>query len=460
MVERAALQYLKTWYASEGRKPLVIRGARQVGKTWLVRQFVQAIGKQRVELNFEKHPEFASLFTSNEPSAILKNIGSALNVDMDVDKSVLFLDEIQAAPSLLSKLRWFAEECPELPVLAAGSLLEFVLSDYTFSMPVGRINYCHLEPLSFEEFLLAHNKKLWDFVRAFKLSDKMPEAIHKQLMALVKTYLLVGGLPAAVSSWLTHGSLQKVNHLHHDLLATYGDDFAKYSRNVDVDRCREALAAIPRFLGEKFMYSRVNQQVQSRLIKKALDVVEKARICHSVSSCSANGLPLGAEVNDRFFKMIFLDVGLGSALLGLKLHELQSCEDINLINKGGVSEQMVGQLLRTIDPFYVEPKLYYWVRCQKGQSAELDYVIQHNHRVVPIEVKSGATGSLKSLHFFMGTKKSPLAVRINSDFPSHGTVNTKLSSGEPVQYRLLSLPFYLVGQLHRLLDEVGELNHG
>lgn len=453
-MERAALHDLKAWHGSEVRKPLVIRGARQVGKTWLVRHFAQVMGKQLIELNFEKKPEFASLFVSNEPHVILKNIESALNVQIDVANSILFLDEIQAAPTLLGKLRWFAEECPQLPVITAGSLLEFVLAEHAFSMPVGRINYCHLEPLSFEEFLLAHNKKpLWDFLRTFKIADDIPEAIHKQLMDLLKTYTLVGGLPAAVASWVAHESLQKVNHIHYDLVSTYRDDFVKYSGKVDVERCDEVFAAIPKFLGEKFVYSRVNQNVQSSIIKKALGLIEKAKLCHSVLSCSANGVPLGAEVNNRFFKMVFLDVGLVSALLGLKLHEIQSYQDINLINQGGVSEQLVGQLLRTIEPFYIEPKLYYWVRTQKGQASELDYVIQHNHRVIPIEVKSGRTGTLKSLHFFMGTKQNDLGVRINSDSPSYVTVNTKLSSGDPVQYQLLSLPFYLVGQLHRLLDD-------
>ena len=353
-------------------------------------------------------------------------------------------------PQLFSKLRWFAEDLPQLPVVAAGSLLEFVLADHLFSMPVGRISYMHLEPLSFEEFLLANNKRsLFDYLLAYDLSIEIPIAIHEQLMTLFKEYLLVGGLPAAVINWVTERSLHSVNRVQHDLLATYRDDFSKFRGRIAIERLDEVTMAIPKMLGEKFVFSRVNAGAHPNTIKTVLDLLDKARICHPVWSCSANGVPLAAEMNKKYFKEIFLDTGLCSVALGLSLHQMQAVSEITLINNGGIAEQVVGQLLRTINPPYVEPALYYWLRHEKGSNAEIDYIIQHGDQVIPIEVKAGSAGSLKSLHLFMGMKKFSLAVRINSALPSEMDVKIKDQLGNDVSYLLLSLPFYLIGQMYR-----------
>lgn len=390
-MKRKYLKDLQIWIESSQCKPLVIRGARQVGKTWLVRQFAELQGLQLIELNFEKKPEFSSFFESNDPKQILLNLEAALHAKFDPARCLLFLDEIQTVPELLAKLRWFAEDMPELAVIAAGSLLEFVLEKHTFSMPVGRINYMHIEPLSFEEFLLASNKEsLLDFLRAFEWGTKIPLAIHQQLMALFKEYIIVGGMPAAVDSWIKERSLAEVNQIQHDLVATYRDDFGKYNGRIDEKRLDEVLAAVPKLLGKKFVYNEVNARAQSRTVKQALDLLCKAKVCHQVTSCHANGLPLGAEVDEKFIKAIFLDVGLCGAALGLTLNQVTSIEEIALINKGAIAEQVAGQLLRTLGPAYIEPKLYYWLRHEKGSSAEVDYIIQHEMDVIPVEVKAEA----------------------------------------------------------------------
>lgn len=452
-MERALFVYLKKWLVADDRKPLVLRGARQVGKTWLIRHLAKISGKQLIELNLEKQPSHASLFSSNNPQQILMNLSAVLNQEIESEKSLLFLDEIQAAPQLLAKLRWFAEDLPQLSVVAAGSLLEFVLAEHSFSMPVGRIGYMHLEPLSFEEFLLASDKKiLCDYLISFEWDTQIPFAIHEQLMNLFKEYLIVGGLPAVVSSWITDRSLSKINQIQNDLLATYRDDFTKYKGRIAIERLDEVMMAIPKMLGQKFIYSRVNSSIQADAIKKVLDLFGKARIAQRVWGSSANGVPLAAEIKEKYFKEIFLDTGLCCVALGLSLNHLNAVNDIALINHGGLSEQVVGQGLRTIEPPYVEPALYYWLREEKGSNAEIDYVIQHGHQVIPIEVKAGSTGGLKSLHLFMGLKKLSIAVRINSDLPSKIPVKVKNHISNKVEYLLLSIPFYLLGQIHRLLD--------
>lgn len=452
-MKRTLLHSLKNWLKSDERKPLVIRGARQVGKTWLVRHLASSCGKQLIELNFEKKPSYQDLFNDNDPKNILLNLSTVYNQHIDPERCLLFLDEIQAAPQLLSKLRWFAEDLPQLPIIAAGSLLEFVLADYSFSMPVGRINYMHLEPLSFEEFLLANDKPLlYEYLKNYSFSIDIPAAIHEQLTTLFKEYLLIGGMPAVVASWVNERILNTVHQIQHDLLATYRDDFAKYRGRITIQRFDEVVMSVPKMLGQKFTYSRVNTAIQAGAIRQILDLLGKARVCHPVWSCSANGIPLAAEIKEKYFKEIFLDTGLSCAALGLNLNQIKSANEITLINNGGVAEQVVGQLLRTINPAYIEPALYYWQREEKSSQAEIDYVIQHNGQVLPIEVKAGRSGSLKSLHLFMELKQLPLAMRINSDLPSKTEVCVKNHAGKLVTYTLVSIPFYLIGQIHRLLD--------
>lgn len=451
-MKRRALAYLKQWVESPDRKPLIIRGARQVGKTWLARYFVKNIGKQLIEINFEKQPHLKSLFSSNDPKQIVKNIEAAIKQTITAEECVLFLDEIQVVPEILAKCRWFYEDMPELPVIIAGSLLEFILQDHEFSMPVGRISYLHLEPLSFEEFLLANDEMhLYQFINDFQWENGIPELLHQQLMKLFKEYIIVGGMPAAVSSWIKQKSLEQVNHIHYELFATYRDDFSKYSKKIENTILEESVLAVSKMVGQKFVYSRISQQRSFVHLKEAIDLLEKARLCHKVNATAANGIPLGAEMNNKYFKCILLDVGLVSAQLGINLNQIESIEEIDLINQGGISEQVVGQLLRCLFSFYIEPKLYCWSREKKGAEAEIDYVIQHQQSIIPVEVKSGSAGSLKSLHIYMAEKEFDQAIRINANFPRIENIDSLTPSKKTAKYQLLSLPFYLLEQLHRLI---------
>ncbi len=453
-MKRTALAYLKEWLELSDRKPLVIRGARQVGKTWLVRAFASDVGKKLIELNLEKHPKLAAAFASNEPEVILKRLRFDLETSIDPNSCILFIDEIQAVPELFAKLRWFAEDMPELPVIAAGSLLEFVLSDHEFSMPVGRISYMYLEPLTFEEFLLAQKKgELVEQIKEFTWKDEITPITHDKLMGYVKEYTIVGGMPAAVHSWSKHQSTSDISRIHNDILHTYRDDFGKYGSKIAPQRLEEVMNYVPRALGKKFVYSSVNPEMRIPIIKEALGLLCKAKVCHKITASSANGVPLGAELLSQYMKVFLLDVGLASSDLGLTLSELASIQELDLINKGGIAEQLAGQLLRTIGPFYQEPILYYWLNPEKDSSAEIDFVFQHGSKVIPVEVKTGAIGKLKSLHLFMGLKGLLRAVKINSKPPCYSKVKLKDTQGTPVEYDLISIPFYLIGELHRLLGK-------
>jgi len=449
-MSRNALIYLQNWLDSANRKPVVVRGARQVGKTYTVRELAKITGRQLIEINFEKHINIASLFSSNDPKKIVANLEARFSISIDTNQAILFLDEIQSEPDMLAKLRWFAEDMPQLAVVAAGSLLDFLLDEHQFSMPVGRITYMYMNPLSFDEFLvMTDHHPLMDYLKQYSFGDEFPESIHDQLMDLFREYVLIGGMPAAVYAWKQERSLMAAQQIHLDLLSSYRDDFSKYAGKMSVSRLDDILLAVPRLLGRKFVYSHVNKDVKSSALKQSLDLLVKARVCQKVQASAANGVPLLSEVNPKNTKVVFLDVGLLASQLGLALHELRLQEDINLVNNGAISEQVVGQLLQTIEPFYVEPSLCYWTRDQRNSNAELDYVIQHGNQVVPVEVKSGKSGTLKSLHLFMAEKKLPLAVRVNSDLPSQVRVTNGSSA-----YILGSLPFYMMGQLHRLLKEL------
>jgi len=450
---RNIINELQSWLMSDDRKPLILRGARQVGKTWVVRELAKMSGKQLIELNFERNPEYMQFFSTNDVSQIVNEVEVGLSVAITESNSLLFLDEIQDAPELLAKLRWFAEELPQLPVIVAGSLLEFVIQDFQYSMPVGRIHYMYLEPLSFEEFLLAKGEvKAIEYLASFVLSKKPSQTLHQQFMKWAREYFLIGGLPAAVNSWIAHGSFNLVTQVHYDLLTTYRDDFSKYSKTLDSKLINETLSAIPKMLGGKIVYKNVNTEARAATIRKVLDLLSYARIIHTIKSTDGNGLPLGAEVNEKFFKAILLDIGIVSAMLGLNLTHIPSANELALVNRGGLAEQFVGQQLRCLSPSYIPSELFYWLRASSSANAEIDYLIQHRGSVLPVEVKAGKTGTLKSLHAFMKNKQLNLAVRFNSDLPSKVTVDTKLTTGEPVNYELLSLPFYLIGQLPRLLN--------
>ncbi|MCE3237311.1 MAG: hypothetical protein K0R24_292 [Gammaproteobacteria bacterium] len=453
-MKRYLIDKLKDWINSPSRKPAVLRGARQVGKTWIVRELAKQTGKRLIELNFEKQRSLAIHFESNGPSMILLNLESALNQPIHPADSILFLDEIQAAPDLLAKLPWFYEDMPELAVMTAGSLLGFVLENHTFSMPVGRIQYFFIEPLGFEEFLLAKNEThLLSAIEKVSVEKPLNASLHEKANQLFKEFVIVGGMPEAVSTWVKTHSLEAIAEVHNNLMNTYQDDFMKYAGRLSITHLEKVLHAIPRLLTKKFVYSHVDSTARHESIKQGLTLLLKARLCHNVQSANANGIPLGAEVNSKIFKIILIDVGLVSTMLGLKLHQFSNMADILFINKGALAEQVVGQLLRLLSPYYIEPTLHYWNRELASSSAEIDYLIQDNQRLVPIEVKAGAEGKLRSLHQFMSEKPWKLAIRFYAGTIQRDHIKSKTTTGELNDYALISLPFYLVGQLNRLLKQ-------
>ena len=451
---RAAICDLKKWQTKPKRKPLVVRGARQVGKTYLIRQFGHECFHNTVELNFERQPELAQLFASKDPNQILSLIELQYNAAINPGETLLFLDEIQATPQVFEALRYFFEERPDIHVIAAGSLLEFALTEPSFAVPVGRIEYLYLGPMTFEEFLLAQGKeRLVSFIRSFEFPATIPDPLHRQLMDAVREYLVVGGMPASVFAYTGSASLADTESEKQSILETFVEDFGKYARRADPDRLRKVFTRLPLLIGQRLKYAHIDRDDQARNLAHALSVLCKALVAWRVHHSACNGVPLRAEIKETVFKPLFLDVGLMSSACGLNLLDFTSATDVLQVNQGSVCEQFVGQHLLYGQPSFVRPELFFWMREKPSSNAEVDYAISMGTKIIPVEVKAGKTGTLKSLQVFLKAKTQNIGVRVNSGPPTWHTASYALPKMADQSFELVSIPFYLVGQLRRLLGE-------
>jgi len=432
----------------------VIRGARQVGKTFLVRQCARSAFDDLIEVDFENERDVAGYFEKAEISATVKLLEAHYGRSIRPGATLLFLDEIQAAPGVLARLRYFHEQLPSLHVVATGSLLEFVLEEHDFSMPVGRIEYMHLGPMKFTEFLnAAGDRGLASLMKDYILDEELPPGIHRRLVDRLKEFIVVGGMPESMCRYVDTGDHLASDRARQSILQTFTDDFAKYGEKVNRRHLLAAFQSLPRLIGQKLKYVNISREIRAADLDRALHMLELARLCYRVRHTAARGLPLGADVNPRVFKPISLDTGLVLSTLGLDAADLETA-DLMLTNAGAVCEQFVGQHLFYRQSMYTQPELHYWVREQPSSSAEVDYVISVGSHIVPIEVKAGKTGTLRSLHQFMINHESPLAVRFNLDLPSLTEAEGMLPTGEKYSYPLLSLPLYLVEQTQSLAASV------
>jgi predicted AAA+ superfamily ATPase len=307
--------------------------------------------------------------------------------------------------------------------------------------------------MSFLEFTLASgNDRLYRLLTEMQLDNPLPVPLHEKCLDLYFTYIRIGGMPEVVLEWCSTRDLSACVKVQQDLLATIRDDFNKYQGRFNTDLLNDVLTAVPKQLGNKFILTRVNELSRSAEIKKVLDVLEKARVCCKIRHTSANGLPLSAESNDKFFKVLLLDTAFVSVQLGLSRLSLSDAKEFILQNRGPMAEQYVGQQIRAFQSLAEDPALYYWQRIG-GRQGEIDYIIQHNTSIVPIEIKAGSAGSMKSLHQFMFDKKLGLAVRVDLNHPSVSRIAVKTTLGDTVEYLLLSIPFYLVERLQEFIDQ-------
>lgn len=443
---------LETWLHKRNRKPLVIRGARQVGKSTLVRQFAAKQGLRLFEVNVERHPHLSGVAETLDPQKILSEIEFVCSQGaINAADSIVFIDEIQAMPKLLQCLRYFYEEMPRLAVLAAGSLLEFALQDHSFPMPVGRIEYFHMGPVSWEEFLEAKNERqLLALLQGFELSQDFPVSAHERLLGLLREYFLVGGMPEAVQLHADGEPMEGIIDVQNSILQTYRDDFSKYATGRDLLRLQRILDYLGEGLGAKVKYVNIDRESQSRELKSALDLIVKAGVVLKVMHTHGDGIPLKARLNPKVFKLYSLDLGLYNRICGLNHIGFQQMRRAAFVNEGMLAEQFVVQQLFFRESPKLRPDLHYWLREGSSSNAEVDCLLQIDSGIVPVEVKSGKSGSLKSLLQFSAEKKTDFVCRFDLN-PPFLQACEHIINGSEVRFKLLSLPLYFCNQIDRLV---------
>ena len=412
-IQRKIDDVLLTWQRSSSRKPLLIRGARQVGKSTAVRNLSKQFD-YFIEINFDEQPEYQNLFANtSDIGDLIEQLAIITQTEIIEGRTLVFLDEIQASLPAISKLRYFYEKKPNLHVIAAGSLLEFALSELP-SFGVGRVRSLFMYPFSFIEFLGALNEKpLASMIQQSNSERPINPIFHEKLKSYFKKFLIIGGMPQAVQTYVAKGDLLEVQRILDDLIIAIQADFVKYKRQIPPTNIKSVFESIVKQVGTKFKYSNELTSLTNPMIKQVIDLLEMAGLVYRVTHSSSNGIPLGAEANPKKIKLLIFDTGIYQRILGLDVASLLLKDDIEVINKGNIAELFVGLELLKSNDAYEKTALYYWHREAKNSQAEVDYVIQNQDFILPVEVKAGTKGAMQSMHLFMDEKKSRYGLRLS-----------------------------------------------
>ncbi len=398
-MKRIIDHFLVEWKTRVNRKPLLLRGARQVGKTHAARA-LGATFPVFVEFNLEDDDAARRIVEKDlDPHRMLLQLSELVQVKITPGSTLLFFDEIQAVPNAITALRYFYEKIPDLHVIAAGSLLDFAIEQV--GIPVGRVSSLYMYPLSFLEFLVAVGNVGWaKTIIERQPGEAMSDPLHEKLVSLVGEYVAIGGMPEAVNEWIREKASRAAKIVHADLLFNYRQDFGKYAKRHQIKYLYRLFQKAVEQIGKKFIFSRVGEY-QKRELEPALELLEKAGIVYPVTQSAGQGIPIGAQADMDDFKIVLLDVGLSQALLRLDIAPWFIDPIATFINKGEIVEAFVGQeILAYSDPIAKE-ELFYWRRNSRGSCAEVDYLVQIKENVVPIEVKAGTSARIRSMHMFL-----------------------------------------------------------
>jgi predicted AAA+ superfamily ATPase len=410
------------------RKPLLLRGARQVGKSSALRQLGKQF-KHFVEINFDENKDVRSFFESSlSPQEICQQLALYYHTPIIPGETLLFFDEIQSCQPALAKLRYFYEKYAELHVVAAGSLLEFALGEIP-SFGVGRIRSLFMYPFGFDEFLTALNEEtLCEAIKTASPEKPLADPIHQQLLGRLKIFLICGGMPEVVSQYVRKRDLLNGELVLNDLLTVLKTDFAKYKKRIPLLLLNEVFESVMRQTEGKFVYERAAPGTPSVAVKQALELLIMAGLVHPVTHTAANGLPLGAEKNFKYRRMIPCDTGIFLHTLGLR-SEILPAADFSAVNRGSLAEIFTGLELLKASSCYMPHELFCWQRSANSGSsqgnAQVDFLVQKGSRIVPIEVKSGTQGSMQSLRLFMKEKHIEKGVRTSlENFGRYDDIDT------------------------------------
>ncbi|MBS1988667.1 ATP-binding protein [Candidatus Dependentiae bacterium] len=426
--------YLNSWKSDPYRMPLLLRGARQVGKTFSVRKLGESFPKF-VEINLEETPEARIIFEKNlDPDRMIAELSVITQKNIIPGSTLLFIDEIQVVPRAITALRYFYEKMPELHVVAAGSLLDFAIEQV--GIPVGRVQSLYMFPLSFVEFLAAlnHTVLLKEIIH-HNPEQEMSTVVHDKALALVGDYLALGGMPQVVARWQASKEPLNCAKVHATILDSYRQDFEKYAKRLQIKYVESVFKHIPVQLGRKFKYTTVEGDYRKRELAPALDLLVAAGVVHKVFHSSGQGIPLGAQADPQDYKVIFLDIALAQTLLDLDISGWFLDPLAQFVNKGSLVEALVGQEMLAYESPHAKKNIYYWHRESRGSEAEIDYLIQLNNEIIPLEVKSGSGKTLKSLQLFLESHMST-------------EYGIRISTNNYSEYqKIKSLPLYAVAQV-------------
>ena len=409
--KRLVDEQLLKWKEDPRHKPLLIRGARQVGKSTAVRELAKQF-RYFVEINLEKQPAMLQMFPENiDVKKTCEKLSGTLGIPIIPGQTLLFIDEIQVSKEALMSLRDFKEDYPELHVIAAGSLLEFALEELP-CFGVGRIRSLYMYPFSFDEFLLAQGLDLvLDYKKKASSEEPLTEKAHKDLVEQLRTFYLVGGMPGAVTEWMeTHSSIE-VSRVHTDIIQTYEDDFGKYRKRVSPVMLRQVLRSVALQVGNKFVYAVAARDVHSSVVRDMLHLLTLAGLIIPVKHTDGNGLPLGAEENTNYVKYLFFDLGVMQTMLDIPAADILMASDVDFVNKGSASEMFAGLEMQKYHDCFQKSEMHYWNNTAKGSTAEVDYLRTKSGKVLPVEVKANTQGGMPSLWIFMRKRNLHEAVR-------------------------------------------------
>jgi uncharacterized protein len=447
-MKRLINYHLRKWKDSPLRQPLLLRGARQVGKTYAVRELGKTFSSF-VEINFESNKAARALFDKDlDPSRILRDISIITDKEIVPGRTLLFLDEIQTVPEGILALRYFYEIMPELHVVAAGSLLDFAIEKV--GVPVGRVQFLYMHPMSFIEFLsaLGHTVIIKEIL-SHKVGEEISEVVHDKILHLLGNYLAIGGMPQAVACWKKMLNLHECSQIPQTLVDAYQYDFVKYGKSHQVKYLDLLFSHVPQQLGKKFKYSHVSD-FRKRELEPCVNLLVTSGLVHRVMHSDAHGIPLGAQADTNVFKLIFIDIGLSQFILDIKTGDwlLNPLEEF--VNKGMLVEAFVGQELVAYEHPKKKSKLYYWKRDVRGSEAEVDYIIQNGREIIPVEVKSGKGSTLKSMQLFLNSHhNSSYGIRFSTNnysvhekihsYPLYAIANVIAAADQEVKDSLISL---------------------
>ncbi len=427
-MERYVFSNLIDWVKKQRRKPLLLRGARQVGKTWLIEKLARERFEFYLKVDFEENSEYISLFSGDiNPQKICSELELRTGIDIITGKTLLFFDEIQVCPRAIMALRYFYEKMPDLHVVAAGSLLEFAFSEISF--PVGRIQMLEVHPLNYSEFLLALNYKKAAGICNKQITE-VSESIHNFLLEQLRIYWMVGGMPECINEYVNTKSLKQAAEVQDEICETYRLDFNKYKPKTDINCLNAVFSTIAANVGQQIKYTGLAVDFTIPTIKRAYESLLLARIAKKIKSLSSIGIPMEVHASDKRFKNLFLDIGLMNRVMGIDYNEALNHKNLLSIYRGQLAEQFVGQEFATS----TSNQLYYWSRDAKNSNAEIDYLIALEGEVYPVEVKDGPSGKLRSLHIYRETYQ-----------PSYSVVFHSGPKGILENERIVFLPLYFAG---------------